>query len=347
MATKYISKAFKYGLLKQTNWATVQAAGANFKGVYYTSGSVTNDPGVTVGTYNASGQYGIQKEFERVYVDGRSGLARLNFSMLGDVNTLAPHLAAALFATTEVNSGTYAKVFTAGGLAGTIDFNGDGTELWTLCRKETAAGSNDGVILENCIIENLNLSWDFLANGTARLLQVSGNWVGNEMNYEQDTSGTWTNSTMQIIGDADLMSMSTFTVNTVDWSGENIRSFSFNVANNVTADSATTAGKVNNYDVSPVYTSKIILDYNATTEDAMKDFQEGKTIVATIVSSLGAGTDGYFAIACTGGILQKPPFIFNGDYAGIELDVLWHSTAGATPVTINLEDTFDWNFSAP
>ena len=341
MATKYLAKTFKYGALVQTNWATPQEDGAAFKTIPYSAGVSVFDPDVRVESHNTSGQSGVHKEFERVYVDGRSGLPKMNFSMPADITTLAPHLGQALLSVSQGAGATYTKTITAGGLTGTIDFNGDGAKLFTIAMDDISV-SNDGIVLENAIIENLDLSWDFLANGTARLMQVSGNWVGNEMNFKQTTEGNWTTTTFAPMGNTDLYSL-TLSVDSEGWS-QNVRKFTFNVANNVTSNAATTAGKANNYDIAPVYTSKILLDYNSTTKEALGDYQSGVTVLATIDSSIAGGSDGNLTIACTGGILQKQPFVYNGEFAGIELDVLWHSTAAATPVTITLTDSIDWGY---
>ena len=355
MATKYLAKTMAYGLLLQANWATPQAASAAFKQIPYNAGVSIPDPDISVGAYNTSGQYGLHKEVERFKVDARSGLPKLNFAMTADLASITPHLAGALFGVTEVAAGSYQKAFAALGLTGTLDFNGNGTKVYTIA-VDNSASADDGIILENAIIDNLTLSFDFLANGIGRFAQLSGTWVGNEMNFEQTTSGVWvttadgarTGMTVEPLNDVDVFSFSTLTSDTVDWSGQNVRSFNFNVANNVTSNAATTAGKANNYDISPVYTSTIILDYNATTELVLKDFQDGATITATLDNTThAAGARGDFIIALSGGKLTKPPFQYNGDFTGVGLEVMWHSTAGATPVTIQVTDGIQWGYSAP
>jgi len=343
MATKYLAKTFNYGLLIQANWATPQLPGANYKTVAYNAGVTVFEPDAKVEMHNTSSQNGIHREFERIYVDGRSGLPKVNFSMPADVTTLAPHLGAALFGVTEGGASDYTKTIAALGLTGTIDFNGDDTEVYTIAM-DNKASADDGIVLENAIIENLELSWDFNANGTARLVQVSGAWVGNEMNFEQTTDGTWTTTTFNPMGNTDLYSLSTLTSDAVDLSGMTVRGFTFNVANNVTTNASTTAGKPNNYDVAPVYTSRILLDYNATTEKILKDFQDGATITATIGSSLGSGNTGHLSLTCVNGILQKQPFAYNGEFAAIELDVMWHSATAGTPVTAVITDAINWGY---
>jgi hypothetical protein len=323
MAVKYLSKTMSYGIWKQTNWATPGPANSIFKTVPYNAGVSIFEPDVSVGRHNTTGQIGIHREIERFFVDGRSGLPKVNFSMPVDKTTLAPHLGGALWTITQGGAGTYTKAITAAGLAGTVDFQGDATEVYTIACDDTAS-ADDGILLENAIIDEL-------------------------MNFEQTTSGTWTTTTFTPMSSTDLYSLSTFTVDAVDWSAQVVRGFTFNVKNNVTSNAATTAGKPNQYDVTPEYRSTILLDYNATTEKALKDFQDGATVVATIASSLGAGVDGFLSIALTGGKLERQPFVYNGEFAALQLDVLWHSTAGATPVTISLVDSTNYSgwYAAP
>ena len=347
MATKYLAKTFNYGLLVQTNWATPIAASGAFKTIPYNAGSVIFEPNVRVGTFNTSGQSGIHKESERTYIDARSGLSRVSFNMPADITTLAPHLGQALLSVSQAGANAYTKTITCAGLTGTVDFNGDDTKLFTVAQKETSAAHNNGIILENAIIENLEISWDFNANGVARLMHISGNWVGNEMNVMQNTSGTWTTETFAPMGDTDLFAPSIFTVSGTNYGSETIRRFTFNVANNVTTNSATTAGKPNNYDIAPIYTSKILLDYNETTDYAVSTLQDGGAadkVVFTLDSNIAGGSDGDFTIACPSGRLQSNPHTYNGDFAGIELDVIWDSVSAATPITITFTDSIDWGY---
>ncbi len=343
MATKQLAKTFNYGVRLQTDWANPEAAGAVYKTVPYDAGVTVFDPDVFVERHNTTGQSGIHREFERVYVDSRSGLPKVNFNMPADVKTLAPHLVGALFVVSEAAGGAFTKNISAGGLTAVIDFNADDAQLHTIAMDDQAS-ADDGIILENAIIENLTLSWDFIANGTARLVQVNGNWIGNEMNFEQTTNGTWTTTTFTPMNDTDTYTFTTLTSDGVDIKAETVRRFTFNVANNVTTNSATTVGKPNNFDVSPVYTSQVLLDYNSTTEKILKDFQDGATVTATIDSSLSSGASGNLTITLVGGIIQRQPFGYNAEFGATVLDVMWHSVAAAVPVTISFTDAVDYGY---
>ena len=226
MATKQLAKTFKYGIGLQSNWATPLGVTAAFKTIPYDAGVTIFDPGIGVELHNTSGQSGIHKEIERVYVDARSGLSRVNFSMHPvDLKTIMPHIAGSLFSIVEGAGSPFNKSVTSGGLTTVIDFNGDDTTLHTIAMDDKAS-ADDGIILENAIIENLDLTWDFIATGVARLMGMSGNWVGNEMNFEQTiTSGNWTTTTFTPMGDTDTFAFTTFTVDGQDWSAETIRRY--------------------------------------------------------------------------------------------------------------------------
>ena len=104
----------------------------------------------------------------------------MTFPMPGDQKTLAPHIVGALLgAVTEDATTPYSKSIVCGGLTGAIDFTANGAELVTLSKTDKAS-ADDGIILEDAIISELNLEWDFNAQGIARLMQMSGTWIGSE-----------------------------------------------------------------------------------------------------------------------------------------------------------------------
>jgi len=343
MARKNLAKTFKYGVNVQSNWASPAAAGAVFKTVAYDAGSVIIDPDVRVELFNTSGQSGVHKEKERVLVDGRSGLPSISFSMPGDVKTIAPHIVGAFLSTSENASTPFIKSFTCAGLTSVVDFNGDDVKLHTIAMDDKAS-LDDGILLENAILDNITFSWDFIANGIARLLHIRGKWVGNEMNFEQTTDGTWTTTTFAPMNSTDTYTLGTFDVDGVDWKDETIRRYEFTVNNNVTTNASTTIGKANNFDIAPVYSARVFLDYNTLTEKGLKDFQDGAQVDIAISSSIGASTDGHFNIDAVNGIIQGQPFEYNGDFAAIGLNIIYHSANAASPVTGFIVDTVDWGY---
>ena len=363
MATKILSKTAEYGIIRQDpanaaadgfkaagndaskSWNDPGVAGTNYRRVPYNKDSVVFDPGVTIDQYQSSGQNGLHHENAQTLVDGRSGIKTMSFAMPMDKTTLAPHLVGALLPSTgfEAVGTPYTKTIPCGGLTGTIDFTANGTPLHTLSMTDIAS-ADDGIILEDCIIGDLNLEWDFLAQGIARFGQMSGTWVGSEMNFEQTMTGTTVDTTLTPYNNAESYSLSTFTVDSVDWSSLPFRKFTFSVNNNVTYNDATTLGKPDQYDVMPEYRSTILLNYDSTTEKIRADFQAGALVVATFASSTSKSADGGLEIAATKGILQSQPVEYNGEFLGVMLDIRWEADGATTPVTITMSDTLDWGY---
>ena len=361
MAVKISAKELIYGLLRQSpdasvatafkaagatanDWTNPAAADQNFRTVYYSKGTPIPDPGVTVNEYGTSSQLGLNHEVSQFYVDPRSGLARLNFSGLVDVNTLAPHLIGALQAVTEDAGTPFGKVIISGFRAGTIDFAAGGGHLHTLAIKQKAS-ADDGTILENAVIDNLSLTFDFIAKGVARLVNMSGSWVGNEMNFEQTLSGTWLAPAIKPLNKTDTFSFNTFTVDSVDWSAQCVRRMVFNINNSVTSNCATTVGKPNQYDFTPEITWNIILDHNAVTEKLMGDFQAGAAVDIDFYNDLMAGyADSGLEIDTPYCRVMAPPMVYNGDFLGYSIQCRAYQSSTVSPVTITMQDTLDWGY---
>ena len=356
MSNKILSKTERFGILQQSkasnHWAAPQAAIAEFKLCQWINAGTPNpNPDVQVDQFNSTSQNGIHRESERFFVDALSGLPSIPFAGTCEKATMAPFLVSAMQACSEAVGTPFEKTITAAGLTSTVDFANNEGFLFTVA-VDQGASADDGVILENAIIQTLNIVWDLNARGVARLVNMNGVFVGNELNYEQTLSGEWTNSTIVQTGffnNTDLWgvthSTAIFTIGGVDYSAECIRRVEFQVNNNVTSNCKTTGGKANQYDITPEYKVLVTLDYNATTEKILKDFQDGVTaLMAWSNGSADAGTDGKWSFSFPSLRLMSPPKIYNGDYIGINLDFTCFSTAAATPVAIYYTDTVDYGF---
>lgn len=363
MANKISSKEIKYGILRQSpdssvatafkaagatanDWTNPAAADQNFRTLYYSKGVPIPDPGVTVDDYGTSSQLGINHELTQFYVDARSGLAKLNFSGIADKNTLAAHLVAALQSVTEDASTPFSKSVVSAFTAGVVDFAAGGGHLHTLAINQKAS-ADDGIILENAIIDNLNLTWDFNSKGVARLVQFDGTWVGNEMDFEQTLSGTWVATTLAPFNNTDAFSFVTFTVDSVDWAAQCVRRLSLSINNNVTSNCATTAGKANQYDCTPEITWTVVLDHNSTTEKLMGDFQAGAAVDINFGNTLyvgAGGQDGTLGFDSPNCRIIAPPQAYNGDFLGYSLQCRAYQSSTTSPLTVQIVDTLDWGY---
>ncbi|KKK83286.1 hypothetical protein LCGC14_2794920 [marine sediment metagenome] len=238
--TRILSKTAEYGIIRQpgTNgaatafhcgggttagWGNYPVAATNFRRVQYNKDSVLFDPAITIDQYESSGQNGIHDEFNQSFTDKLSGLPTVTFAMPADQKTLAPHLVGALGAVTEAVT-PFPKTITCNGLTGPVDFTatGVGSDTWPLhaisTTDEGGDGAGEGKWVENCIIQDLTLEWDFNAQGLARLAQLSGTWIGTEINLEQTMAGTTVDTTLTPYNNTDSFSMTAFTVGGVSGS---------------------------------------------------------------------------------------------------------------------------------
>lgn len=328
-------------------WTNPGVAASNYRSVYYNSGSVIPNPDVNVDQYNITSQNGIHTEYERRYVDATSGMPTLSFAGPVDKNTLAPHLIAALQAVSEGAGTPYEKTITCGGLAAPIDFRAASASaagyLHTLA-VDVNASADDGLIFKNCILNNFTFSFDFNNRGIARLAQMAGTWISNDVDMEQTLSGTWVAPTLEPLNTTETYSCSTLTIDSVAYATECIRRFDFAVNNNATSNCRTTGGAANQWDITPDYRSTIILDYNSATEKLLMDFQSGARVQMVFASDVSSGVDKHLSITGSYGILQSNPFVYNSEYIGIALETKFYSNGGLTPLTVLFDDTLDWGY---
>jgi hypothetical protein len=356
MSKKILAKTERFGILQQSkvsnHWSAPAAANAAFKLCQWINTGVLNaNPDVQVDQFNVTSQNGIHSENERFFVDATSGLATVPFSGSCEKATMAPFLVSALQACSEAVGTPFEKTITAGGLTSTIDFAGNEGYLFTLAIDQ-GASADDGVIVENAIIDTLNIVWDLNARGVARLVSMSGTFKGNTVKYEQTLNGTWTNLTIVQTGffnNTDLWGVThstpIFTVGGVDYSAECIRRVEVQINNNVTSNCRAVGGKANQYDIAPEYKVIVSLDYNDTTEKMLYDFAQGVTaLMAWSNDAADAGTDGKWSFNFPSLRLMSPPKQYNGDYIGINLEMKCFSAAAATPLAIYYTDTVDYGF---
>jgi len=358
---KILSKTAQYGILRQDpsdaaatafkaagldsakSWNDPGVASANFRQVQYDLGSVVFDANPTTDQYQSTAQNGLHEETAQFFIDSASGLATMTFSMPADQKTIAPHLAGCIQTVTEDASTPFSKSMVCAGLTGDIDFTANGAPLVTLSMTDIAS-ADDGIILEDAIISELTLDWDFLSKGVARLAQMSGVWTGTVAKFEQTMTGTTVTTTLTPYNDSGTFSFSTFSIDAVDISSLPFRKFTFSYAANIDVNNVTTAGKPDQYDIKPEFTSTILLDYDATTEKFLKDYKDGALVVATFVSSTSATSDGGLSFAMTKGHLMSQPFEYNNEFLGIQLDIRWQADGSSTPVTAVITDTLDWGY---
>lgn len=353
--SKILSKTERFGILQQSkssnHWTAPAAANAAFKLCQWIDAGVAiPNPDVQVDQINSTSQNGTHIENERFFVDALSGLPSIPFSGICEKATMAAFLVSALQACSEDAGTPFAKTITSGGLTSVINWANNEGYLFTIALDQ-GASADDGVILENAIIQTLNIVWDLNARGPARLVNMNGTFVGNEKNYEQTLNGTWTNTTIaqNFFNNTDTWTTNfsgvNLTIGGVDYSAQCIRRVELQINNNITSNCKTTGGKANQYDWAPEYKLLVSLDYNDVTEKLLKDFQDGVTGTMNWSNDPAAAeTDGKWSIVFPMFRLLSQPKIYNDAYIGINLELGLRSAAAATPLTVFFADTVDWGF---
>jgi len=346
MAVDILSGIQRIGILKQTNWATPQAASANFQKMPYNRGVTKSNPDIQIDDFQWTSKNGIHHEYERSYTDAVSGLPSINFSGDGLLPILAPHFYASCHAVTEAATTPFKKVFTMGGLTGAIDFAGNSGILHTVAT-DSIVGS-DGELLKNAILNEFTFSIDLNARGISKLPKISGVWVGNEMLTLQNLSGAWVALPTTGFFNGENAGDNTWSLETLTLGSDSIntallRYFERSVKLNLAADRV--GGVAVQYKIMPEITYKLRFAYNSTTYKAFSNYATGARVNFKIQNAVAPPeVKGGIDFTCPYGKLIANPCVYDVDYRAIELSFRAYSNAGATPDTVTLYDAVNWAY---
>lgn len=338
MASDIHSRAQRIGFLKQSAWASPQAASANFQTLNYDAGVSVPKPGVTVNDFDFTSSGSLMKEESRIFVDGVSGLSTIPFKGVATKSLLAAHLIAAFQKVTEGASTPYTKDISPANAV--IDFAADAGYTWTVAAD---SGNTDGAILECAILNRFQFSVNPNGNGIAKLAMIEGDWVGNELNFAQTLNGTWVAMPTTGFFNTDSLGFTLdLVIGSTTLSAVCYRNFTMTLENNVFSDCKTTGGKANNYKLNPTLKYTIDIPYNSASKALMASFKAGDNCSVTFYN--GAGTsDGEFKLTSTKGILTEQPQIFEGDYYAFRLNIesLKPTSGGYATTFLKYSDTVD------
>jgi hypothetical protein len=345
MASEYNKRSAKVGLLRQTAWATpIDATGA-FALINADAGSIKINSAVTVDEFQIADGGGLMPAETRRYTDGVSGLPTIGYTFTPTKLQLAQHLVAAFQKCTEAATTPWAKQISPANAF--IDFNGDAGFLWTLAVSPSGVALADGIILENAILNEFELSIDALANGTKQLMQANCTWIGNEMNFAQTLSGTLVaapTNTATFLNTSALGFTLNLLVGSADLDDVCWRRFSMKLSNGVYSDCKTTGGKAKQYKMNPSLIFTIDIPYTTTTKETLGAYKAGSNIGIEFSNGTGAA-DGTLAIAFAKGTLIREPFEYEGDYHSLRLEVRADKpSAGFAVDSIKFTDTLDGTY---
>lgn len=350
MAVEIASKNAVYAWLMQTNAATPGGASSTYEVIKFDSGSPQLDADVEYAQNDTTSTVGIMPTRDRSFSDYVSGMPKLNFTMPADLRNLAPLLYLALGTATEVTTTPFQKVITPYGETAVPDYSvashAGVPPLWTLAGYKSDV-SSDGFILENCLLNTLSFSIDFNSRGIGKLAKISGQFIGNELNYNVDLlSATFTAITSTWLnGNSDLFTLNITGIASL--TGVCVKRYTLTINNNVTSDCKTTGGKANNYKINPEITAEVVIPYNAGTytmvQGAITDSAE-----STFTLSKGStGVTGYINIATKGRIVGNPNPADSGGYQDMTLQMRCEKPSSGSQCTVTIADAIDRNYPAP
>ena len=332
--------AFKADGPTNNQWTNPVLVTTDFRTIYFNALSPKIDPGSQVDYMNLTSQVGLNKELSNLYIDKVSNLAKFNFSMIADKNTLSAILAMAFQAVTVPLTGD--NSFYPGFKAGPIDFNGNGGYTFGLCEK-IGASADDGALLQNGIMDSVTFVFDFLNKGVARLAQINGTMAFKSVQFDKILTGTFVETTLAPIGDAGTWIVSTFSSDSVDLSALCIRRLEITINNKVSASCATTDGAPNQFDCDPEYLCNIVVDHGTLTEKLRNDFVNGATVALNIKNQAGL-TTGYFEIDIPVMKMKSEPSAYNGDFYGYNMQMEVYQDGTDAPMKVRFLDALDWGF---
>lgn len=338
MAEYYLRNA-KVGLLRQADWATPQAVGANFKTINANTG-ITYDPMVTVTDFNTTGTTGIMAQETRRYIDGISGMPTISYSCPVTKALLADHLVAAFQKVTEAATTPYAKNIDP--INAFLDFAGDDGYVYTLALSPSGNAIQDAITLENAVIDSLELTVDNLANGVEQLAKLNVTWKGNEMNFDGNANGTWVaQPTTGYLNTSTLTFTLNLTIASDSFNGACWKRFTMRLNNNIGSDCKTTGGKANNYNImSPELTFEIDIPYTSDNFTILDAYKAGDNIAVNFYNGTG-DADGTLNINSTHGTLTANPYSPDNDKSAMRLVVRAEQPSAGYSSLIQWTDSID------
>lgn len=349
MAADILSRSRAYGFLEQSAWGTPGGLLSTYEALRIDANSGQLDMDLDTSQNDTTTTTGVIIERARSITDSVTGLPKFSYTMPVDRQNLAIHLAAALHNVKEVNATGYQKTFTPLMETEVIDFStitNKEPHVYTLAGYFGAGQDTKAFLLECAIINSLGLTIDFNARGVSRFMQLSAQWVGNELNLEQDISqnafsnsytSVWMNQSsgfsFDIAGLANLTDVC-------------IKRYSLNINNNVFSDCKTTGGKANNYKVNTEITCEVVIPLSGTVIPIFPTVQNGTEATFTLDSAITTGNAGHFNVITKGRIINS---VIHGDangYQEMTLTMRCEKPDSGSSCTIVLADGIDRNWLA-
>lgn len=321
----------------------------NFFGMACIPGSVKFNPGTAVENKVYTSSDSVFQEINRVNIDDNGSLPTIDFEAYATPKVMG------VLASLAFQEGTFDDVAT-GKLKqfkpadGVLDFAGDSDGFLASIVIETDIGGTEfsDIILNSCVLNTLTYTFDNAGSGEARLLKVSGQFIG-KTSYVGKYTGTTTAPETQMYNDGssdndgftlDLI-IGSETISDMCW-----RRASVTINNNITSDCFASTGFANNLKrVNPTIEWNIDIPYNTSTNMLTDSFTDGDVITKAEIYNGHAGTVvPHLKLACNSGYLTENPANANeGDYVANSLVFQQFVPAAGWAVVVELADDADYD----
>lgn len=302
----------RIGIIKQSktgnHWNAIAVDGAAFKTLLYEAGAYPEQD-IKTDVLSLSSQTGTLPNRDRVYLNMKSGLAKLSFNAPATRDTLHYHLAAVCQSVVQAGIAPYKKTFKVANATNLLNVANNEGWLHTLAG-DIAGG--DGWKLGNAVLDELVITIEKDAEGINRLVKLSGTWVGSELQKGKTLNGTWESTSLvnNLFGDSITNNIEEFSINGVfgnadlELSNTIVKKIEIRISNNVSVPYRTAAGRALNYLFNPEVRWSISLINNNTTKNILKIIEDVFSGVynpanayININNGYGASTTGYLEIS--------------------------------------------------
>jgi hypothetical protein len=331
------------------HWNVTLPTNHNFIVLHTEAGVIPEIP-MQLDTINTGGLRGTIPERDRVYLDMRSDLIKIPFTMLANRQNLRYILARAFQSVTMGVGQSYRKTFTIANSIGVLNVaNNEGYLANIVAQSE----SNDGWQVINCVIDDLTISIEKDAQGINRLMKLSGNFVGSEIFFSKNfNTSQWVdsglyNNLVGYLNNANEEFMIEGSLGDFDFEFTNRvwKKFELKINNRVSIPYRTTGGKAGNYSFNPEVRFNITLLYDSNTKNILEKIKylyEGQGINSSsqliVRNSYSTNQGGEIRIELNNIVIDSNPLQTEANLFMINLSGVCLNSDNTEPIIMYLSD---------
>jgi len=336
---------------KTTNhWNSVLPENHQFITLHCEAGVIPSIP-MQLDTINAGGLRGTVPDRDRLFLDMKSDFVKIPFTMLANKYNLRYILARAFQSVTMGGAPNYQKVFKLANSTGVLSVKDNEGFLANIV-SQTAGG--DGWQAINCAIDDLTISIEKDAQGINRLVKLAGNFIGTEILFGKNFTGTWLGGSLYnmlfgynnnpaeefeiegMLGDFDF-----------EFPNKIWKKFELKINNRISAPFRTAGGKAGNLMFDPEVRFSITLLYDNDSKIILQKIQQifgnqgDDNNSNLVVRNNYTGAGGEFKIELNNIVIDSNPLNTEGNLFMVTLSGICANSSANEPVKIYLTDGYN------